>query len=236
MKNKILPIILALVAVAAIILCFVFNGQKGDLQKELSNVQAQVEQLKADAVKAAESAKTAEEAAAKKAEELEAAVKTAEEAAAKTAEEAAAKVEELTAAVKTAEEAAAKATEEAATAKAAEEAAISKVEELTAAIKAAEEAAAKPAATVEVIDFEDGAYGFLGISKAKANAGVPALEVAEFNGSKALKVIPDAKVPYVAINVEGLAGERLADVAAISVDIGIDLGSDGKFYAASGVV
>ena len=236
MKNKILPIILALVAVAAIILCFVFNGQKGDLQKELSNVQAQVEQLKADAVKAAESAKTAEEAAAKKAEELEAAVKTAEEAAAKTAEEAAAKVEELTAAVKTAEEAAAKATEEAATAKAAEEAAISKVEELTAAIKAAEEAAAKPAATVEVIDFEDGAYGFLGISKAKANAGVPALEVAEFNGSKALKVTPDAKVPYVAINVEGLAGERLADVAAISVDIGIDLGSDGKFYAASGVV
>ena len=221
MKNKILPIILALVAVAAIILCFVFNGQKGDLQKELSNVQAQVEQLKADAVKAAESAKTAEEAAAKKAEELEAAVKTAEEAAAKTAEEAAAKVEELTAAVKTAEEAAAKATEEAATAKAAEEAAIAKAEELAAAVKAAEEAAAKPAeeaaekpsATIEVLDFEDGAYGFLGISKAKANAGVPALEVAEFNGSKALKITPDAKVPYVAINVEGLAGERLADVA-----------------------
>ena len=96
--------------------------------------------------------------------------------------------------------------------------------------------AAAEAAPVEVIDFEDGAFGFLGISKAKANAGVPTLEVAEFNGSQALKVIPDAKVPYVAINVEGLAGERVADVAAISIDIGVDAGSDGKFYAASGVV
>ena len=54
--------------------------------------------------------------------------------------------------------------------------------------------AAAEAVPVEVIDFEDGAFGFLGISKAKANAGAPALEVAEFNGSKALKVTPDANV------------------------------------------
>ena len=53
MKNKILPIILALVAVAAIIVCVVFNGQKSDLQKELNNATTQVEQLKADAAKAA---------------------------------------------------------------------------------------------------------------------------------------------------------------------------------------
>ena len=103
MKNKILPIILALVAVAAIIVCVVFNGQKSDLQKELNNATTQVEQLKADAAKAAETAKATEETAAK------------------AAEEAAAKVEELTAAVKTAEEAAAKAEEEAAPAEPSEE-------------------------------------------------------------------------------------------------------------------
>ena len=92
-KNNILSIVLALVAVAAIVLCFVFNGQKADLQKKADDFEAQVksltsqvtdltgqiDQLKADAVKAAEdAAKAAEEAAAKAAEE---AAKAAEEAA-----------------------------------------------------------------------------------------------------------------------------------------------------------
>ena len=89
---------------------------------------------------------------------------------------------------------------------------------------------------VDVIDFEDGAFGFLGLWKGKANADASTLEVAEFNGSKALKITlsPDAKVPYVAFNIEGLLGERLADVAAVSVDFGLDMGSDGKFHAVSG--
>ena len=96
--------------------------------------------------------------------------------------------------------------------------------------------AEETAAPVEVIDFEDGAFGFLGLWKGKANADASTLEVAEFNGSQALKITlsPDAKVPYVAFNIEGLLGERLADVAAVSVDFGLDNGSDGKFHAVSG--
>ena len=77
---------------------------------------------------------------------------------------------------------------------------------------------AEETAAVDVIDFEDGEFGFLGLWKGKANADASTLEVAEFNGSKALKITlsPDAKVPYVAFNIEGLLGERLADVAAVT--------------------
>ena len=79
MKKNLLSIILAIIAMAAIVFCVVLNGQKADLQKKADELTAQVEQLKADAVKAAEeAAKAAEEAAAKAAEE--AAAKAAENA------------------------------------------------------------------------------------------------------------------------------------------------------------
>ena len=42
MKKNLLPIILAIIAVAAIVLCFVFNGQKGDLQKQVDDLKGQV--------------------------------------------------------------------------------------------------------------------------------------------------------------------------------------------------
>ena len=53
--------------------------------------------------------------------------------------------------------------------------------------------------------------------------------------SKALRVAAQG-IPYVALNLEGLAGEKLADVAAVTFDIGVDKAADGKFYAVSGVV
>ncbi len=98
-----------------------------------------------------------------------------------------------------------------------------------------------PAATAEnaapaVIDFEDGAFGFLGLSTAKGNADASVLSVEDFNGSKALKVVPQGKVPYIALNLDGLLGDKLADVRAVSIDYAVDTAEDGKFYAISGVV
>ena len=65
MKKALVPI-LAIIAIAAIVLCFVFNGQKADLEKQIPELQKQVEDLKAEAAKAAEeAAKAAEQAAVK---------------------------------------------------------------------------------------------------------------------------------------------------------------------------
>ena len=50
MKKALVPI-LAVIAIAAIVLCFVFNGQKGDLQKTIDSVN---EQLKATEAKVTE--------------------------------------------------------------------------------------------------------------------------------------------------------------------------------------
>ena len=58
MKKALTPI-LAIVAVIAIIFCFVFNGQKGNVQKSLDEANAQIETLKKDAATAADSAKAA---------------------------------------------------------------------------------------------------------------------------------------------------------------------------------
>ncbi len=92
------------------------------------------------------------------------------------------------------------------------------------------------AETADALDFEDGNFAFLGVSATKPNADTAtALEVVDYNGSKALKVAAQG-IPYVALNIEGLAGDKLADVAAISFDIGVDKAADGKFYAVSGVV
>ena len=91
---------------------------------------------------------------------------------------------------------------------------------------------------VDKIDFADGAFGFLGLSTAKGNADAAAdLSVVDYNGGKALKIVSTGKAPYIAFNLEGMLGERLADVRAISATYGIDeAGPDGKFYAVAGVV
>ncbi len=95
---------------------------------------------------------------------------------------------------------------------------------------------AEEADLVYVIDFEDENYAMLGVSTTTGDADASELSVVDYNGSKALRVDVKAKNPYVALNVEGLLGENLANVAAISFDVGAELGSDGKFYAVSGKV
>lgn len=92
------------------------------------------------------------------------------------------------------------------------------------------------AATATVIDFADGNYAFLGIESVAGNADASVLSVVDYNGGKALRVDVKAKVPYIAVNVEGLLGENLSKLAKITFDVGVELGSDGKFYAASGKV
>ncbi len=92
MKKNILPILLALVAVAAIILCVVFGGQKGDLQKQVDDLKAQIEQQKAEAAKTIDDLKAQVDQLKTDAEKAaEEAAKAAEEAARKAEEEAAAK-------------------------------------------------------------------------------------------------------------------------------------------------
>ena len=91
-----------------------------------------------------------------------------------------------------------------------------------------------PAATV--INFEDGNYAMLGISTATGDADASVLSVEDYKDGKALRVDVKAKNPYVSINVEGLMGENLEKVRSISFDVGVEMGPDGKFYAASGKV
>ncbi|MBQ2954031.1 MAG: hypothetical protein IJE07_10885 [Clostridia bacterium] len=98
------------------------------------------------------------------------------------------------------------------------------------------DAAAAAGGLVEIIDFEDGNYAFLGVDTTAGNADASALEVVDYNGSKALHVDVKAKVPYIALNLEGILGENFDKVRTITFDVGVELGSDGKFYAASGKV
>lgn len=98
------------------------------------------------------------------------------------------------------------------------------------------DAAAAAAATAVIVDFADGNHAFMGMDMAAGNADASELSVVDYNGGKAVRVDVKAKVPYVALNIEGMLGENYTKLASLSFDIGVELGSDGKFYAASGKV
>ena len=103
MKKNIPTIVLAIIAAIAVIFCFVINGQKADLKKQVDDLTANVTKLTADL----DAAKSEAAAAAQAAEE---ALQAAKDEAAKAVEEAAAAAEEALQAVK---DEAAKAIEEA---------------------------------------------------------------------------------------------------------------------------
>ncbi len=94
-----------------------------------------------------------------------------------------------------------------------------------------------PAAVAESevsLDFEDGNAGFVAVYDGMANSAAAAVEVVDYNGSKALKVTnADGKVPYVAFDVVSLLGDKAADVASVEMSMGIE-NPDGKFFACSG--
>ncbi len=86
------------------------------------------------------------------------------------------------------------------------------------------------------VDFEDGQFGFVMVYTKPANADASELAIADYNGSKALKVTNmNGRVPYVAIDISSLAGDRIASVRSITMDLAIE-NPDGKFYACSGKV
>ena len=91
-------------------------------------------------------------------------------------------------------------------------------------------------APATIIDFADGNYAFFGVDTTAGNADACVLSVVDYKGGKALRVDVKSKVPYVALNIEGLLGENYTRLAAMSFDVGAELGSDGKFYAQSGKV
>ena len=94
--------------------------------------------------------------------------------------------------------------------------------------------AAAPVTGEASIDFEDGLFGFAGMDKTIAgNADASVLSVEDYNGSKALKVVPQGKVPYVAFQMDALLGDNVANVKTIEMTIGTE-SPDGNFYATSG--
>ena len=113
----------------------------------------------------------------------------------------------------------------------------SSVEESTAAETetAADAQAVAPAGDVS-IDFEDGIYGFVGIDKTvNPVADDSTLSVADFAGSKALKVETNGKAPYIGIQVDALLGDKASDVRSIEMSLGIE-NPDGQFNAVSGKI
>ena len=84
------------------------------------------------------------------------------------------------------------------------------------------------------IDFEDGVFGFVGNDKSVTTASDDsAFSVEDYNGSKALKVTPNGKSPYVGIQADALLGDGISKVKTIEMSIGIE-NPDGKFFASSG--
>lgn len=97
-----------------------------------------------------------------------------------------------------------------------------------------------PAPVVEVkeasLDFEDGQYGFVALYTAPANADASEISLVDFKGSKALKVTNmSGKVPYLAIDIASLVGDKIEDVRSITMDIATEH-PDGNFYATSGKI
>ncbi len=86
------------------------------------------------------------------------------------------------------------------------------------------------------VDFEDGQMGFVQAYSAPANAADVELSVQDFDGSKAL-VIKNltGKVPFVGIDVSSLCGAGVADIAAVSMKLGVSY-EDGSFSACAGKI
>ncbi len=91
----------------------------------------------------------------------------------------------------------------------------------------------------KVVDFEDGNMAFVVQNEANLAADAATLEVADFNGSKALKVSPNStstgKTFELGIDVLALLGDAAADAASVSMQIGVEA-TDGKFYAVTGTI
>jgi hypothetical protein len=85
------------------------------------------------------------------------------------------------------------------------------------------------------IDFEDGLFAFAAVDKVvNPSSDDSTIEVADFNGSKALKVTStQGKAVYVAIAADALLGDSASSLSSVEMSIGIE-NPDGTFQSASG--
>ena len=95
-----------------------------------------------------------------------------------------------------------------------------------------ETAAAETTVTNPSIDFADDLFGFIGNDKViNPSADDSLFSMSEFNGSKALLVEGQDSVPYVAIQMDKLVGDKISEVASVMVTLGTE---NEAFYATSG--
>ncbi len=100
---------------------------------------------------------------------------------------------------------------------------------------AAEESGVPSAGNVS-IDFEDGLFGFVGNDKTASAASDDAVfSVEDYNGSKALKVTTQGKLPYVGIQADALLGDKVSSLKTVELTIGTE-NPDGEFNACSGYI
>ena len=86
------------------------------------------------------------------------------------------------------------------------------------------------------VDFEDGQMGFVQAYSAPANAADVEMNIVDFDGSKALEIKNlNGKVPFVGIDVSSLCGAAAADIASISMKLGVTY-EDGSFSACAGKI
>lgn len=100
-----------------------------------------------------------------------------------------------------------------------------------------------PADASSYLNFEDGSASFAVIKYSDPACNLASeLSIVDYAGSKALKAsspvsdnVFSGSIPYIAIDVVSLLGDKAADVAKIQYDIGQDHGNE-KFAAISGVL
>ena len=98
------------------------------------------------------------------------------------------------------------------------------------------QAPAEEASGEASIDFEDGLFGFVGNDKSANSASDDSLfSVEDYNGSKALKVTPQGKMPYVGIQADALLGADAAKLKTVEMTVGTE-NPDGEFFACSGKI
>lgn len=85
------------------------------------------------------------------------------------------------------------------------------------------------------IDFEDGLFGFAGDNTTVVGGigNAASYNVVDFNGSKALEVVPNGKGLGIGFQIDALLGDKVSEVKTIELSVGTK-SSDGNFYASSG--
>ena len=86
------------------------------------------------------------------------------------------------------------------------------------------------------VSFEDGVYNFIGIDQIQPKCDAATLEIADLNGSKALKITTtQGGVPYVGIDASSLLGSNVSKLRKMTMDLTAEY-PDGNFYSVSGKI